>query len=174
MSGRGEPGRGLLWETTVNRGEPASPEAQENPYWQEDESPPPPPGAGCVQRGLCCRTSPGWFAPGEVERAADLLGMDPDELVRTCLVIDSVELGEAGLVEVFTPVKLDRFGSPALEPARRVDDWYRLLHGPCIFYDGRGCRIYDARPIECRAYLCSNPPEANLSHEQIARMWLGG
>jgi Fe-S-cluster containining protein len=142
----------------------------ENPYWQEPP-PHPAPEQGCIRRGLCCRSSPGWFAPGEAERAAELLGMAPDAFAKQYLVIDACDIEGHGRVEVFAPVKLDRFGQPALRPLTRVDELYRILRGVCVFFEEGGCRIYAARPIECRRYVCTNPPEENLDHETIARMW---
>ena len=147
--------------------------ALENPYWlAEEPAPHPNPELGCVRRGHCCRSSPGWFGPGEAERAARLVGLEPDAFVRRYLVIDGIEV-EGRRVEVFAPVKLDRFGEPALPPASRVDELYRTLRGVCIFFEGDGCGIYEARPVECRSYLCTHAPEQNLSHAAIARLWLG-
>lgn len=168
---------GLLSEEVrdVAAGGDAAPEAGtdvENPYWA-DPPPHPCPEKGCIRRGLCCSSSPGWFAPGEIEAAAALLGLAPDAFVRTYCVIDAWDLPE-GRVEVFAPLKLARDGSPALPPLSRADGWYRLLRGACVFFEGGGCRIYAARPAECRAYLCTNPPEQNLSHEQLARRWREG
>jgi Fe-S-cluster containining protein len=71
-------------------------------------------------------------------------------------------------------VKLDRFGEPARPPATRVDDWYRILRGRCVFFDGSGCGIYAARPGECERYVCTNEPAENLSNAAIARMWRAG
>lgn len=145
-----------------------------NPYWlTEDPAPHPDPARGCIRRGICCRSSPGWFAPGEVEQAAEVLGITPHELVGQSLVIDSIDV-DGERVEVFAPVKLDRFGKPALRPGARVDDLYRFLRGVCTFFDGNGCGIYEARPYECRQYVCTNAPEENADHESIARMWLSG
>ncbi len=161
--------RGLLGEHR-RQTETTGPDVGENPYWDEGDEPPPPE-LGCIRRGLCCRTSPGWFGPGEVEQAAALLGLAPDAFVRQYCIVDRFEGAAGPPVFVFAPVKLDRFGAPALPPASLVDDWYRLLKGPCVFYDGHGCRIYAARPVECRAYLCSQPPERNLSHDAVAELW---
>ena len=174
MSRRRKPGQGVLSEETVRQDPNSQSPQEENPYWRDDFDPPPPPATGCIRRGLCCRTNPGWFAPGEVEKAAKLLELPADEFVRTYLIIDAVELEDEGRVEVFAPVKLDRFGKPAFAPATRVDDWYRTLPGSCIFFADNGCRIYEARPIECRAYLCSNLPEENLSKEEVGGLWREG
>ena len=143
----------------------------ENPYWlAEEPEPHPDPERGCIRRGICCRTSPGWFAPGEVEKAAELKGLSPDEFVRKFLVIDSYEL-DGEVVYTFAPVKLDRTNRPAIPTASRVDDLYRALRGTCIFFKHEGCSIYDARPAECAAYVCTNEDDENLSHRALAEMW---
>ncbi|MCS6913719.1 MAG: YkgJ family cysteine cluster protein [Myxococcales bacterium] len=161
----------ILSEETVQRGAASE---EDNPYWELEEPPPhPDPARGCIRRGLCCKSSPGWFAPGEVERAAALVGLSPDAFVRAYVVIDQVEI-EGQRVEAFVPVKVGRDGLPLHQPGTRVDRLYRMLRSPCIFYDGQGCRIYPARPIECRRYVCTQAPEDNLSHEEIGRMWLSG
>lgn len=164
---------GILSEETVRR-EGYSEDAPENPYWlAEEPAPHPNPALGCIRRNLCCRTNPGWFAPGEVEAAAELLGMPPDELVRKFIIIDHIEV-DGERVEVFAPVKLGRDGNPLIPPATRTDRLYQMLRSPCVFFNGKGCRIYGARPIECRRYVCTNEPEDNLSHEEIGRMWRDG
>lgn len=155
--------------------DPDTPE--ENPYWTWDEQEPhPDPSKGCVRRGLCCKSNPGWFAPGEVEEAARLMGLEPDAFVRKYLVIDSVEV-DGTRVHVFAPVKLGIDGKPAIPPASRADELYRTLRGQCVFFgtaaDGLpGCGIYEARPTECRRYICTNAPADNPTHEQIARLWM--
>ena len=144
-----------------------------NPYWlAEEPEAHPDPKLGCIRRGKCCLSSPGWFGPGEVEKAAEAKGMATDDFVRKFLIIDAMEI-EGERVEVFAPVKLDRFGAPAFSPATRVDELYRILRGRCVFYSQNGCEIYTARPIECRQYVCTNAPEDNPSHKEIAKLWLG-
>lgn len=166
----------ILSETTVRR---AKSEAEggsvdddaENPYWTWDEvEPHPDPSLGCIQRNLCCKSSPGWFGPGEIEGTAELLKITPDELVRTYLVIDSADV-DGEQVFAFAPAKLALDGKPAIPPASRVDALYRSLRGQCIFFDGAGCGIYSARPVECREYICTNAPADNPTHEDIARRW---
>lgn len=99
--------------------------------------------------------------------------MAPDAFVKRYLVIDSVEVD--GLrIEAFAPVKLDRDGQPAITPASRTDALYRHLRGTCIFFQGDGCGIYGARPVECRKYVCTQEPEENLSHQTIGGWWADG
>lgn len=177
----------IFGEETVKR-EVSGPEGdQENPYWQgEEPAPHPNPELGCIRRGLCCKSSPGWFGPGEVEKAAELLDMDPGEFVSKYIVIDSIALSDdkngsengsensKEQVEVFVPVKLDRTGEPLATPGTRVDDLYRMFRSPCVFFENNGCKIYEARPSECARYICTNAPEDNLSHREIAEHWRSG
>ncbi len=143
----------------------------ENPYWDlEAAEPHPDPSLGCIRRGVCCKSSPGWFAPGEVEGAAATRGMEVDAFVRAYLIVDGCEV-DGAWVHVFAPVKAGRDGEPVIDTARPVDDLYRAFRGTCIFYDGTGCGIYEARPHECRHYDCTHEPEDNPMHEDIARMW---
>lgn len=163
--------QGILSEETVRR--PNTADADDdilNPYWLDEEPDPHPnPELGCIRRNLCCRSAPGWFAPGEVEQAAASLEMSPDDFVRTYLVIDHIEV-DGARVEVFVPAKLGRDNVPLIPPATRTDRLYQMLRSPCIFFNGDGCRIYTARPIECRSYDCTR--DDTITHEAIARMWV--
>ena len=130
-------------------------------------------GPVCVRRGACCKHSPGWFAPGEAERVAELLGLDIGEFVQRYLILDHVMIGNQR-VEVFAPVKVDEEGQPLEGPNARISRVYHFMSGACIFYDaaGKACAIHAARPIECRHYFCKQPEESNLSKEAIGEMWL--
>jgi Fe-S-cluster containining protein len=163
----------VLREETLRRIGPDT--GEENPYWQAEE---PDEDAlerepGCVRSGRCCRSSPGWFGPGQIEKAAEFLEMEADIFARTYLVIDHTEV-DGVRVEVFAPLKLGRDGAPLVRPLSRADRLYQLARAPCIFFDGAGCRIHGAHPVECAAYVCTNAPEDNLSHERIARAWQRG
>ncbi len=170
------PRRGILSEETVHR--PDQDPNVENPYWLDEEpAEHPSPELGCIRRGLCCRTNPGWFGPGEVEAAARLLDLEPDAFVRRYAVVTSVEVadsesGEARTVYAFAPVKLGRDRVPLLKPGSVADRLYYQLRSPCVFFGDGGCRIYEARPIECRRYVCTNADEDNLSHQELAQLWL--
>jgi Fe-S-cluster containining protein len=143
-------------ETRPDLADAAADPDVENPYWTFDEQDPHPnPELGCMRRGLCCKSSPGWYAPGEVEKSAELLGLSPDEFVRRYLVIDQIDV-DGQMVHVFAPVKLGIDGKPAIPPASRADALYRTLRGTCIFFKDNGCGIYEARPLECRQYICTN------------------
>lgn len=128
----------------------------------------------CIRRGYCCRSAPGWFAPGEVEKAAAHLEMKADDFVRQYLVIDGIDVEGHGWVDVFVPVRLNKMGEPALPPLHRVDNIYRYFDGPCIFYQNQNCRLHPHHPLECRRYFCGQPEEKNISHKEIALLWVAG
>ena len=145
----------------------------ENEYWDlEEPEPHPDPSQGCIRRGVCCQSNPGWFAPGEAEVAAASRGLTPDAFVRQYLIVDGTEV-DGEWVHVFAPVKVGRGLEPVVDTGRPVDDLYRVLRGRCVFYEEDGCQIYQARPYECQHYDCTNDPEDNPRHENIARMWRG-
>ena len=151
-----------------------------NPYFADPE-PHPDPSLGCIRRGLCCRTNPGWFAPGEVEKLIDWWNaraeargeptLEPRELIRRYLIIDWLEI-EGERIAALAPAKLARDGLPLEPPASRATGLYGRLKGRCVFFDDtKGCTIYPARPYECRAYDCTHHPDDNPTHRQIAQMW---
>lgn len=142
-----------------------------DPRWAHVDVDHPAPWLGCIRRNLCCRNNPGWFSPGEAERAAELLGLDLATLVNRFLVVDHVDLS-VGRVEVYAPAKLGRDGLPVEPPGGKTSDLYRFSSGSCVFFDGAGCAIYEARPRECRGYCCVNLPEDNASRLDLALLWL--
>ncbi|OIP44626.1 MAG: hypothetical protein AUK47_00640 [Deltaproteobacteria bacterium CG2_30_63_29] len=165
------PKRLRIFGEELRRSEPTT--DAENPYWQAEENlPHPNPELGCIRRGLCCRSSPGWFGPGEVEAAAALRGQSPQELVESALIIDGLDV-DGERVEVFAPVKLGRDGLPLAQPGTRVDRLYRMFRSPCVFFQDEGCTIYDARPIECRRYVCTQREDEQLTHLEVAKLWRG-
>lgn len=140
--------------------------------WAHVDPAHPRPWEGCIRRSLCCRRSPGWFAPGEAERAAAFVGLTMGELVNRYLILDHHET-TIGRIEAFAPVRLAPDGEPVEPPGGRVTAFYHLGEGPCVLFDGQGCSIYPARPLECRLYDCTHLPEDNPRRIDIALLWLG-
>jgi Fe-S-cluster containining protein len=129
---------------------------------------------GCYGRGRCCTNNPGWFGPGEMEKAAAHLGLEPEELFRKCLVVVTahvVDVPGKPAVDLFAPAKVDERGAPLMPTGARVPQVYEIMRGACIFYRQGRCDIHAARPIECRRYFCEQPDEENLSRAALARMW---
>ena len=140
--------------------------------WAHVDPDHPRPWDGCIQRGLCCSRSPGWFAPGEVERAAAHLGLDMGDFVNRFLVLDHLDT-TIGRVEAFAPLKVGRDGEPVEPPGQKTSDYYPNWERPCVFFEHGACRIYPVRPLECRLYVCTNLPEDNPAKLDLALLWLG-
>lgn len=158
--------------TTTREEASVAPHDRDADEWAHVDPAHPRPWEGCIRRGVCCQTSPGWFAPGEAERVAARLGIDMGALVNRYLVLDRIET-TVGRIEAFVPVKLGRDGRPAEPTGGRTSDSYYLGKGPCIFYDGAGCSIHGVHPLECRLYDCTVPPEDNPRKLDLALLWLG-
>ena len=116
-------------------------------------------------------SNPGWFAPGEAEEAAKAMGMDMGDFVNAFLVIDHART-TIGLIEGFAPAKIGPDQEHIQEPGTKTGPAYRHQPGRCVFYTGTGCLIYDARPYECRRYVCTNLPEDNPTRLELALKWL--
>ena len=147
------------------------PRDPDEPRWAHVDPDHPAPWLGCVRRGLCCRSNPGWFAPGEAEAAAAALDLEMAELVNGWLVIDHVDTS-IGRIEAFAPAKLGPDGLPVEPPGAQTSELYSYSSGVCVFFDGMGCRIYAARPLECRWYDCTSLPEDRPPRLELARLWL--
>ena len=79
----------------------------------------------CTRCGDCCRGEPGfvWIKPVEIEAAAKFLGLEVREFRRQFI---RKAFGRLSLVE--------------------------LENGDCIMWSPRGCKMYPARPSQCRTF----------------------
>ena len=79
----------------------------------------------CRRCGRCCRGEPGyvWVRGMEIVALARFLGLTTDEFGRRYL---REALGDHSLVE--------------------------LPNGDCVFWTPEGCRVYEARPTQCRTF----------------------
>ena len=80
----------------------------------------------CTRCGACCTGAPGfvWVDVDEIDALAQSLGMTRDAF--------------------------------SMKYVRRIGDRYSLKEkrgGDCIFWEkGKGCTVYEARPIQCRTW----------------------
>jgi uncharacterized protein len=79
----------------------------------------------CLRCGDCCRGEPGfvWIKPEEIEVAAKLLGLPVREFHQRYI---RKAFGRLSLIE--------------------------LENGDCIMWSPKGCRMYAARPSQCRTF----------------------
>ncbi len=150
---------------------PDPPHDRNDPAWDHIDPDHPEPWKGCIRRGLCCMSNPGWFAPGEAEKAAEVMGMEMADFVNAFLVVDHAKT-TIGVIEGFVPAKMGPGGDHVETPGTKTGPSYKFTQGRCVFYTGTGCLIYEARPFECTRYACTNMPEDNPSRLELAMLWL--
>lgn len=96
-----------------------------------------------------CKHKPGWFGPGEAEKAAELMRMTLEDFFVKFLIVDWNENNETGETkEVFVL-------SPGIKGKPTGEEAPSFLVGECVFYnaDSGQCRVHAAKPFECREYL---------------------
>lgn len=124
-------------------------------------------GCSCKLCVSCCKNTPGWFAPGEAEKAAKLLLMDFAAFKKKFLIVDywiGVEDGEKDIF-VLSPRKV------GVDENRTIASWgFPLAPAPCIFLVNDLCRIHEAKPKECReTFGCKERIEKQ--RKAIAELW---
>lgn len=123
----------------------------------------------CAECVACCTRTPGWFAPGEAEKAAELIGMPFDEFREKYLVQD-YWVGDPD-IPVLAPGKVG-VEEQALGAQRPVSWGYAFARGRCVFLneDDR-CRIHEAKPMECRGALACGSGDRSCDRSEIVKMW---
>ena len=110
---------------------------------------------GCQR---ACENKPGWFKPGEAEKAADFLGLPLQAFFKDYLAVDWWE-GEKDIF-LLAPAT-DRSGTGTEYPANPK--------GECIFYKDGLCSIHPVKPFECKEYIHNKP--IGDRHQVVAKTW---
>lgn len=118
----------------------------------------------CLSCQSACTFKPGWFLPGEAERAAELMGMNVAEFFRTYLGVDWwSDDDEAPEAFVLAPAITD------MDPG---EEYPRDPKGTCVFFRDGGCQIHAAKPYECRhSYHTDTKEEIHARHIEVALAW---
>lgn len=116
----------------------------------------------CVTCQGACLRKPGWFLPGEAEKAAEFLKMHIKEFFEKYLAIDWWNGAEYGK-ETFIL-------APALMSAEAGEMYPAFPVGRCIFFVNSKCAIHPAKPFECQMYW-HGEEGAKERHRQVAEAW---
>ena len=112
-----------------------------------------------------CSHKPGWFKPGEAERAAAFLGMTLPEFFKEKLMVDYWQGDKAsGHEDIFVL-------SPAIVGGVPGQEFGRDPRGECVFYAGGRCAIHPVKPFECREYVCSDT-SVRARHQSVMESWM--
>lgn len=113
----------------------------------------------CHQCQSACAHKPGWFLPGEAEKAAELVGMTFQEFFDAHLAVDwYVDDTDTFLL------------SPAIAGEEAGTEFPGNPHGRCVFYQEGRCTIHAAKPFECREYVHTET-DSGTRHEDVAKAW---
>lgn len=109
-----------------------------------------------------CAYKPGWFMPGEAEKAAKLMKMSLKKFFNNYLGVDWWN-GETYGAETFilSPVTV------STEPGEIFE---KNPTGVCIFYKDNRCRIHAAKPYECQMYWHGDTG-GSARHKKVAMAW---
>lgn len=118
----------------------------------------------CVR---ACKSQPGWFAPGEAEKAAKFYEI-PFDVFKEMLIIDYWIKDNSDYdnkTYVYAPRKI------GIEENSLCASWgYTFKEAPCIFLEKGKCLIHKAKPFECRH---SMPCDDNYPtvREDVVKIW---
>ena len=101
----------------------------------------------CLRCSWCCRIRPGVPAPEELEAIAAHLGLTTEDCIDQFFTID--RRGDIYYLKVVGT--RSKIHAGAFLPSEDTFD-----EGPCVFLDGKNCKIYEVRPKECREMQCWN------------------
>ncbi len=107
-----------------------------------------------------CTRKPGWFLPGEVEAAAEFMGMTLPEFFKAYLAVDWWEDFPNDIFVL----------SPAICGEEPGTEFPGDPHGTCVFYEGERCRIHPVKPAECREHWCGDKGSSGIHHD-VAQAW---
>jgi len=118
----------------------------------------PVPECACSDCVGACEQEPGWFAPGEVAKLAEHLGLTVQETFDKYLVVDWWVASP--YVYVLAPGLV---GEPTGTMAPNWPD------GRCVFLTEGKCSIHEVKPTECR--LAGHRKDKGWLRESMADAW---
>jgi Fe-S-cluster containining protein len=121
----------------------------------------------CKTCSSACTFKPGWFLPGEAEKAAKFMKMSFKEFFKKYLAIDWWN-GEKYGDETFVI-------APALRGHPTGEEYPATPTGACIFFVNKRCAIHGAKPFECQMFWHEETINSagKDRHKQVAEAWKG-
>lgn len=113
-----------------------------------------------------CKQRPGRFAPGEVAKAANAVGMTPKAFFDAFLGVDWYH-GEAKNGESTFML------APATDNSTPGCEYPFDPRGQCVFYRDGKCSIHATKPAECRFYDHEkSPQEMREFMDRLVQAWI--
>ena len=108
-----------------------------------------------------CDLKPGWFMPGEAEKAAEFMSMTLPEFFAAYLAVDWWE----DEPDIFVL-------SPAITGEETGTEFPGDPRGRCVLYEDQRCTIHSVKPAECRERWCGDKAAPSMHHD-VALAWAG-
>ena len=119
----------------------------------------------CNECKRACEHNPGWFMPGEVEIAAQHLGLPLQEFFEKNLGVNWWEAGDEIENNIFVL-------APALVGEEPGYEYPGDPRGTCVFYKDGKCSIHAVKPFECAQFLHGQEFEmVHERHKAVAMAW---
>ena len=120
----------------------------------------------CDKCAGACSDKPGWFMPGQAERAAELLGFSLAEFFSKYLGVDWWEGdGQISDDDIFLL-------APAITGMSAGSEYPASPRGRCVFLKDSLCLIHAAKPFECAEFMHGDSSEAIAArHKSVAQAW---
>lgn len=112
-----------------------------------------------------CKNTPGWFAPGEAEQVAAVLGIPFEEFFKKYLVVDYWVEEEVDTL-VLSPVKEEHIKYAG----KKAPFTFPFIPSPCVFLKDDRCSIHSHKPKECREVMCDGK-DGRLRRMAIRDLW---
>jgi Fe-S-cluster containining protein len=121
-------------------------------------------GCTCADCTSACTFKPGWFMPGEAERAAEHLGTTLAELFRTKLGVDWWDDPDRDIFLL----------APAVTAMDPGEEYPGNPKGTCVFFVEGRCSIHEVKTFECREYHHDDAGQAVADrHRATGHAWDG-
>src|SRR3989338_3807572 len=96
-------------------------------------------GKKCGRKNNCCKYGSGCLVDDDLKNIAKFLKISEEELIKKYL--EEKEL----------------FNKKLLKPKLKKNE--NKPYDQCIFFDGKGCEIHEAKPLQCKVGNCSEHGE---------------
>ena len=113
----------------------------------------------CESCKNACKFNPGWFLPGEAERASKFLEMKLNEFFKKYLGVNWWVADPPIFVLAPAIISMDAGSEYPGDP-----------RGTCVFFENERCKIHPVKPFECREYIHTQK-YINKRHKKVANIW---
>jgi Fe-S-cluster containining protein len=110
-----------------------------------------------------CSFNPGWFLPGEAEKAAKHLNMSLQDFFKQYLGINWWEADHKTDNDIFVL-------APAIVDMEAGQEYPSDPRGQCVFLEKGLCKIHAVKPFECAQFIHGDKTVSER-HWKVAQAW---